>query len=88
MALDAYAGRLVRQLVAGILKLAFAGSVLRLVLAVSATRRPGGPLFQIDAPDPLTSLGVSLVLGVAALRIDCAPPPTWSRCPGRITRQA
>ena len=88
MALNADAGRLVRQLVAGILRLALAGSVLRLALAVSATRLPGGPLFQIDAPDPLTSLGVPLVLGVAPLRIDCAPPPTWSRCPRRITRQA
>ena len=60
----------------------------RLALAVSATRLPGGLLFRIDAPGPLTSLGVPLVLGVAAFRIDCAPPPTWSRYARRVTRQA
>ena len=67
MALGADGGRVVRLLVVGGLKLAVAGGALGLALAVVATRLLGGLLFGIDALDPLTFLGVPLVLGAAAL---------------------
>ena len=55
-----------RLLVAGGLKLVVLGGALGLALAVVATRLLGGLLFEIDALDPLTFVGVPLVLGVAA----------------------
>ena len=42
------------------------GGALGLALAVVATRLLGGLLFEIDALDPLTFVGVPLVLGAAA----------------------
>ena len=60
-ALGADGPRVVR-LVAGDLKLVVAGGALGLALAVVATRLLGELLFDIDALDPLTFVGVQLVL--------------------------
>ena len=79
MALGADGGRVVRLLVAGGLKLELAGGALGLVLAVAASRLLGGLLFGIDALDPLTFLGVPLVLGAAALLAAWLPARRASR---------
>ena len=79
MALGADGGRVVRMLVAGGLKLVVAGGALGLTLAVVATRLLGGLLFEIDALDPLTFLGVPLVLGAAALLAAYLPARRASR---------
>ena len=79
MALGADGGRVVRLLVAGGLKLAAAGGALGLALAVVATRLLGGLLFGIDALDPLTFLGVPLVLLAAALLAAWLPARRASR---------
>ena len=49
------------------LKLAAAGGAVGLALAVVASRLLDGLLFGTDALDPLTFLGVPVVLGAAAL---------------------
>ena len=66
-ALGADGPRVVRLLVAGGLKLVVLGGALGLALAVVAARLLGGLLFEVDALDPLTFVGVPLVLGAAAL---------------------
>ena len=79
MALGADGGRVVRPLVAGGLKLVVIGGALGLALAVVATRLLGGLLFEIDALDPLTFVGVPLVLGAAALLAAYLPARRASR---------
>ncbi len=78
-ALGADGPRVVRQLVAGGLKLVVAGGALGLALAVVATRLLGGLLFEVDALDPLTFAGVPLVLGAAALLAAWLPARRASR---------
>ena len=78
-ALGADGPRVVRLLVAGGLKLVVLGGALGLALAVVATRLLGGLLFEIDALDPLTFVGVPLVLGVAALFAAYLPARRASR---------
>ena len=79
MALGADGRRVVRLLVSGGLKLVVAGGALGLTLAVVATRLLGGLLFEIDPLDPLTFLGVPLVLGAAALLAAYLPARRASR---------
>ena len=79
MALGADAARVVRQLVAGGLKLLIVGGALGLTLAVVATRLLGGLLFEIDALDPWTFVGVPLVLAAAALVAAYLPARRASR---------
>ena len=67
MALGADGARVVRLLVAGGLRLVVIGSALGLALAVVAARLLGGLLFEVDTLDPLTFVGVPLVLAAAAL---------------------
>ena len=78
-ALGADGPRVVRLLVAGGLKLVVAGGALGLALAVVATRLLGGLLFEVDALDPLTFVGVPLVLGAAALLAAWLPARRASR---------
>ena len=80
-ALGADGPRVVRLLVAGGLKLVVLGGALGLALAVVATRLPGGLLFvfEVDALDPLTFVGVPLVLGAAALLAAWLPARRASR---------
>ena len=78
-ALGADGPRVVRLLVAGGLKLVVAGGALALALAVVATRLRGELLFEIDALDPLTFVGVQLVLSVAALVAAYLPTRRASR---------
>ena len=78
-ALGADGPRVVRLLVAGGLELVVLGGALGLALAVVATRLLGGLLFEIDALDPLTFVGVPLVLGVAALFAAYLPARRASR---------
>jgi len=78
-ALGADGSRVVRLLVAGGLKLVVLGGALGLALAVVATRLLGGLLFEIDALDPLTFLGVPLVLGAVALFAAWLPARRASR---------
>ena len=61
------------------LKLVVLGGALGLALAVVATRLLGGLLFEINALDPLTFLGVPLVLGPAALLAAYLPARRASR---------
>ena len=79
MALGADGPRVVRLLVAGGLKLVVLGGALGLALAVVATRLLGGLLFEINALDPLTFLGVPFVLGTAALLAAYLPARRASR---------
>ena len=60
------------------------GGVLGLMLAVGATRLLRGLLFVVDVLDPLTFLGVPLVLGGAALLAACLPARRARRV-GRVT---
>ena len=55
------------------------GGALGLTLAVVATRLLGGLLFEVDALDPLTFVGVPLVLGAAALLAAYLPARRASR---------
>ena len=67
------------------------GGALGLTLAVVATRLLGGLLFEVDALDPLTFVGVPLVLGAAgtARGLPAGPPrqPSQSRrgAPDRLS---
>ena len=79
MALGADATRVVRLLVAGGLKLVVLGGALGLALAVAASRLLGGLLFEVDALDPLTFVGVPLVLGGTALLAAWLPARRASR---------
>ena len=78
-ALGADGARVVRLLVAGGLKLVVLGGALGLALAVVATRLLGGLLFEVDALDPLTFVGVPLVLGAAAVLAAWLPARRASR---------
>ena len=87
-ALGADGPRVVRLLVAGGLMLVVIGGALGLVLAVVATRLLGGMLFEVDALDPLSFVGVPLLLGVATYLPargtgSCSEPP-----PRRCARSA
>ena len=75
MALGANSSRVVRVLGAGGLQLVVIGGALGLTLAVVATRLLGGLLFEVDALDPLTFVGVPVVLGAAALLAAYLPRP-------------
>ena len=79
MALGAGRPRVVRLLVAGGLRLVVIGGVLGLALALAAARLLGGLLFEVSALDPLTFLGVPLVLGAAALLAAWLPARRASR---------
>ena len=58
MALGADRARVVRLLVARGLRLVVVGGALGLALALAAARLLGGLLFEVDALDPLTCVGV------------------------------
>ncbi len=79
MALGADGPRVVRLLVAGGLRLVIVGGVLGLGLALVATRLLGGLLFEVGTLDPLTFVGVPLVLGAAALLAAWLPARRASR---------
>ena len=55
------------MLVAGGLRLLVVGGALGLALALAAARLPGGRMFEVDPLDPLTFVGLPLVLVAAAL---------------------
>ena len=78
-ALGADGPRVVRLLVAGGLRLVVLGGALGLALAVVPARLLGGLLFEVDALDPLTFVGVPLVLGAAALLAAWLPARRASR---------
>ncbi|MCY4074813.1 MAG: FtsX-like permease family protein, partial [Acidobacteria bacterium] len=79
MALGADGARVVRMLVAGGLRLVVIGGALGLALAVVAARLLGGLLFEVDTLDPLTFVGVPLVLAAAALVAAWLPARRASR---------
>ena len=79
MALGADGARVVRLLVAGGLRLVLVGGVLGLALAFAAARLLGGLLFEVDTLDPLTFVGVPLVLAAAALLAAWLPARRASR---------
>ena len=79
MALGAGRPRVVRLLVAGGLKLMVIGGALGLAIAIAAARLLGGLLFEVSVLDPLTFLGVPLVLGAAALLAAYVPARRASR---------
>ena len=79
MALGADTRRIVRQLVAGGLKLVVVGGVLGLAIAGVAVRLLGGLLFEVSVLDPLTFLAVPFVLGAAALLAAWLPARRASR---------
>ena len=79
MALGADRTRVVRLLVAGDLRLVVVGGALGLVLALAAARLLGGLPFEVDTLDPLTFVGVPLVLAAAALLAAWLPARRASR---------
>ena len=63
------------MLVAGDLRLVVGGGALGLALALAAARLLGGLLFEVDPLDPLTFVGVPLLLlAAAALLATCSRP--------------
>ena len=79
MALGADGPRVVRLFVAGGLKLVIVGGALGLALALAAARLLGGLLFEVGTLDPLTFVGVPLVLGAAAALAAYLPARRASR---------
>ena len=79
MALGADGPRVIRLLVAGGLRLVLVGAALGLALALVAARLLGGLLFEVDTLDPLTFVGVPLVLAAAALLAAYLPARRASR---------
>ena len=69
MALGAHGALVVRLLVAGGLRPVMVGGVLglALALALAVPRLLGGLLFEVDPLNPLTFVGVPLVLAASAL---------------------
>ena len=67
MAMGAQTGRVLKLVVGQGMRLALAGLVLGLVIALAAMRVLSTLLFGVSAHDPLIFVGVSLVLMVAAI---------------------
>jgi predicted permease len=67
MAMGAQAGRVLGLVVGQGMRLAAAGLILGLIVAFAAMRVMSSLLFGVSAHDPLTFVGVSLVLAVAAV---------------------
>ena len=87
-ALGADGPRVVGLLVAGGLKLVVIGGALGLALAVVATYLLGGLLFEVDALDPLTFVGVPLVPGAAAVLAAYLPARRASRVSPMVALRA
>jgi ABC-type antimicrobial peptide transport system permease subunit len=66
MAMGAQTGRVLRLVVGQGMRLATVGLILGLVIAFAAMRVMSSLLFGVSAHDPLTFVGVSLVLAIAA----------------------
>ena len=67
MAMGAQSGRVLRHIVGQGLRLAAAGLLTGLIIAFLVMRVLGSLLFGVDAHDPVTFIGVSLLLTLAAL---------------------
>jgi putative ABC transport system permease protein len=67
MAMGAQTGRVLRLVVGQGMRLAGAGLILGLIVAFAAMRVLGSLLFGVSAHDPLTFVGVSVVLALAAV---------------------
>jgi putative ABC transport system permease protein len=67
MAMGAQTGRVLGLVVGQGMRLAAVGLILGLVVAFAAMRVMSSLLFGVSAHDPLTFVGVSLVLAVAAV---------------------
>jgi predicted permease len=67
MAMGAQTGRVLRLVVGQGMRLALAGLILGLVIALAAMRVLSTLLFGVSAHDPLIFVGVSLVLATAAI---------------------
>jgi putative ABC transport system permease protein len=67
MALGAHPGEIVSLIVGRGMRHAAIGAALGLTIAVLATRRMAGALFNVSATDPLTLGGVTLMLLIVAL---------------------
>ena len=79
MALGADSRTVVRLLAASGLKLVIVGGAIGLTIALLVTRLLSGLLFGIDTIDPLTFIGVPLVLGATALLAVYLPARRASR---------
>ena len=79
MALGADSRTMVRLLAASGLKLVAVGGAIGLTVAFVVTRLLSGLLFGIDTIDPLTFIGVPLVLGARALLAPYLPARRASR---------
>lgn len=79
MALGADGGAVVRLLAASGLKLVMVGGAVGLIVALVVTRLLSGLLFGINTIDPLTFIGVPLVLGGTALFAAYLPARRASR---------
>ena len=73
MAVGARPGEILRMVLAQGMVLALVGVALGLLGALALTRLLGGLLFEVGPTDPLTFLGVALVLGTATL-VACYVP--------------
>jgi len=67
MAMGAQSGPVLRLVVGQGLRLAFAGMAVGLIVALLAMRLLSSLLFGVSAHDPLTFVGVSLILTIAAV---------------------
>jgi ABC-type antimicrobial peptide transport system permease subunit len=67
MAMGAQSGRILRLVVGQGMRLAIAGLMLGILIALAATRVLSSLLFGVSAHDPLIFVGVSVVLATAAI---------------------
>ncbi|MBC7788600.1 MAG: ABC transporter permease [Anaerolineae bacterium] len=79
MALGAAPGDVLRMVVSKSVRLAVAGILVGLLLAAAATRTMQSLLFNVGALDPLTFIGVGVLLGAVALLASYVPARAASR---------
>ena len=79
MALGAGSGTVVRLMASTGLRLVAVGSAIGLLAAFVVTRLLSGLLFAVDTMDPVTFIGVPVVLGATALVAALLPALRASR---------
>jgi putative ABC transport system permease protein len=88
MAIGARPGEILRMVLGQGMSLALLGVALGLIGAVALTRLLRGLLFEIDPMDPLTYLGVGLLLAIAALLASYIPGKRAARVDPMVALRA
>jgi ABC-type antimicrobial peptide transport system permease subunit len=88
MALGAQTGKVRRLILRQGMMLAFIGSVIGLAIAFGATRLLKSVLYGVDAADPVTFIGVTLLLVTVALLACWIPALRASRVDPMVALRA